>query len=311
MYCFIVNPHSCSGKGYQIWLRVKAELDRLNIEYQSWLTDHRGHARELSAMLTASSHPGNEDNIIIAVGGDGTLNEIVDGMDVSSHITLGYIPTGSGNDFARSMKIPKNPVKALNRVLHPRYYQFLDYGVVSCDNSEVSHRRFVVSSGIGYDADVCYRINTSHLKTLMCHIHLTKLSYVVMGIQALCHMKPCSGWLCLDETKKIPLKDVAFVSSHIHKFEGGGFRFAPKADPCDGCFDVCSISHASRTNVIPTLLMALPGRHTRCRTVRIYRCRELSIHLDSPRTVHADGEILGQHNDVSLTCHAKQLRFIV
>ncbi len=311
MYYFIVNPHSRSGKGYQIWLRLKDELDKTAIEYQVFMTEHPGHARELAASLSQGPAAEDRDAVIVAVGGDGTLNETIDGLHVASHITLGYIPMGSGNDFARSMKIPDDPVRALERVLHPHYYRFLDYGVVSCDTCDINHRRFVVSSGIGFDANVCYLINTSPIKKFLCKIHLTKICYVILGIQALCQMHTTSGSLVLDDTKKVSLKNVAFISTHIQKFEGGGFRFAPKADPGDGYFDVCVVSHATRLRCVPALLLALPGLHPICKIVRIYRCRELSIHLDAPCTVHADGEILGVHTDVSLTCRTRQLRVIV
>lgn len=310
MYYFIVNPHSRSGKGKQIWNRLKKQLDQSTIQYQAFLTDHRGHARELTASLTAAG-TNEEDKIIIAVGGDGTLNEVVDGLHVASHVTLGFIATGSGNDFSRGMKLPKNPKKALQRILHPRYFRFLDYGVLSCDVSDINHHRFVVSSGIGYDAEVCYEINTSPFKRFLCHIHLSKLSYVCIGIHRLLCLKPVDGYLILDGNKKITLKHAAFVSTHIHKCEGGGFRFAPKADPCDGQFDLCVITHVNRRRMVPALILAIFGHHTCCNIVRTYRCHDVSIHLDSPRTVHADGENMGSHTDVSLSCRSKQLRFIV
>lgn len=311
MYYFIVNPNSRSGKGYQIWLRLKAELEKSTAEYQAYLTEHPGHARELAAMLTAPSGDGEENRIIVAVGGDGTLNEVVDGLNVSSHITLGYIPTGSGNDFARSLKLPKKPIKALHRILHPRYFRFLDYGVLSCDVCDINHRRFVVSSGIGFDAEVCARISRSRLKRFLCRIHLSKLSYIAIGLQSLFCMHPVSGSMVLDGVKKVPLKNAAFISTHIQRYEGGGFKFAPKADPCDGQFDLCVISHTGRLRMIPALLLSFGGLHTRCNIVRTYRCHELSIHVNAPCTVHADGEVLGSHSDVALSCRTRQLRVIV
>ena len=311
MYYFIVNTNSRSGKAAKIWQQVKAELDSSAVEYEAYLTEYPGHAKALAEELTVVPQDAGENRIIVAVGGDGTLNEVVDGLHVSSHITLGYIPTGSGNDFARSMKISKKPLKALHRVLHPRYFRFLDYGVLSCDTCDINHRRFVVSSGMGFDADVCRHINSSKLKRFLCKIHLSKLSYIVLGIKALISMKRNTGYMVLDAAKKVNLKDVAFVASHIHKSEGGGFRFAPKADPCDGQFEVCVVSHTTRLKMVPTLVLALFGLHTKSKIVRMYRCHEISVHMDKPATVHADGEVLGNYTDVSLSCRTKQLRFIV
>lgn len=311
MYYFIVNPHSRSGKGYAIWRRLETELKKSTIEYQVCLTERPGHARELAARLTAGPHDDSSSHVIVAVGGDGTLNEVIDGLNISAHATLGYIPTGSGNDFARSLRLPRTPQKALWRVLHPRYFRFLDYGVLSCDVCDINHRRFAVSSGIGFDAAVCQRLNSSVLKRFLCRVHLSKVSYVALGLQSLLRLRRVSGQLILDGVKKIPLKNAAFVATHIHKYEGGGFKFAPKADPCDGQFDVCVFSHTSRLKMIPPLILAFFGLHTRCNIVRTYRCRELSIHMDSPCAVHADGEVLGVHSDVTLSCRTRQLRVIV
>lgn len=311
MYYFIVNTNSRSGKAAKIWQEIQAELDRSGVEYEAYISEYQGHTKVLASELTAAPRNAGENQIIVAVGGDGTLNEVVDGLHVSHHITLGYIPTGSGNDFARSMKISKKPLKALHRVLHPRYFRFLDYGVLSCDTCDINHRRFVVSTGIGFDADVCRFINGSKLKKFLCKIHLSKLSYIVLGLRALMSMKSSDGHMVLDSAKKINLKDVAFVATHIHKSEGGGFRFAPKADPCDGQFEICVVSHANRLQMIPTLVLALFGLHTKSKLVRMYQCHELSIHMDRPSTVHADGEVLGNYTDVSVNCRTKQLRFIV
>ena len=307
MYYFIVNPQSRSGRGYRIWRQLEGELKKSTAEYQAFLTERPGHARELAARLTSGRQEAGSSQVIVAVGGDGTLNEVIDGLNLSSHVTLGYIPTGSGNDFARSLRLPKNPQKALRRILHPRYFRFLDYGVLSCDICDINHRRFAVSSGIGFDAAVCQRLNASRFKRLLCRVRLTKLSYVAIGLQSLFQLRTVSGRLTLDGIKKIPLKDVAFLSTHVQKFEGGGF----KADPCDGQFDVCVFSHASRLRMIPPLLLSFAGFHTRCNIVRIYRCKELSIHMDTPCAVHADGEVLGVHSDVTLSCRTRQLRVIV
>lgn len=311
MYYFIVNPQSRSGKGAQIWRRLEVELKKSTAEYQVYLTERPGHARELAARLTSGQTEPASSQVVVAVGGDGTLNEVLDGLHVSSQVTLGYIPTGSGNDFARSMRIPKTPQRALHRILHPRYFRFLDYGVLSCDICNINHRRFAVSSGIGFDAAVCQRLDASAFKKFLCRIHLSKLSYIFIGLQSLFRMRRVSGQLILDGIKKIPLKDIAFLSTHVQKYEGGGFKFAPKADPCDGQFDICVFSHVTRLKMIPPLLLAFVGMHTRCNIVRTYRCKELTVHMEAPCAVHADGESLGLHSDVTLSCRTRQLRVIV
>lgn len=312
MYQFIVNPHSKSGKGYQIWLRIEKKLKQQNIEYQAYLTEHRGHARELAAMLTTpADETDREPRTLIILGGDGTLNEVVNGLTFLVPTTLGYIPTGSGNDFARSMHLPKRPGTVLKRLLKPKYHPFIDYGVVSFGKEELCHRRFAVSCGIGFDAEVCQDLFTSKAKEWMNRIHMGKLAYIVVGIKRIAMMKPCDGYVELDRTKRINLKKVAFISSHIQRYEGGGFMFAPDADSNDGMLDLCVIAGTNRLKVIPVLLASLFGRHTGMKGVHHYRCREAHIHMETPLWIHTDGETFEPQTDLTLTCMERRLRIIV
>ena len=101
MYYFIVNPGSRSGNGKYVWQKAERILDQEDVEYRVFFTAYRTHATELAAEITART----ERLTLIAVGGDGTVNEVINGIRDFSRVTLGYIPTGSSNDFARCMGI--------------------------------------------------------------------------------------------------------------------------------------------------------------------------------------------------------------
>ena len=183
MYHFVINPHSRSGKAYQIWLRIQAKLKKQHIEFDAHLTEKPGHARELATMLTTPvDDDDQEPRTLIILGGDGTLNEVINGLTFLVPITLGYIPTGSGNDFARSMRLSKKPDKVLKHLLNPKYHPYIDYGIVTYGTQAPVHRRFAVSCGIGYDAGVCEALLTSKVKEWFNRIHLGKLSYLIVGI---------------------------------------------------------------------------------------------------------------------------------
>ena len=128
MYYFIVNPNSRCGRGRNIWKKVERMLKASYTEYQAFFTEKPGDARRFARELTEGCR---DSSVIIGVGGDGTVNEILDGLSFCGSITLGYIPAGSGNDLARSLKLPKNPVRCLKKILHPKYYKLMDYGVTS------------------------------------------------------------------------------------------------------------------------------------------------------------------------------------
>ena len=120
MYSFIVNPNARSGLGLEIWKQVEEILNEKNVEYKVYMTRYPEHASEFAKEITEAY----ENPTIIAMGGDGTVNEVMNGITDFSKVTLGYIPIGSSNDFARGLELPKDPVDALNAVitkphLHP------------------------------------------------------------------------------------------------------------------------------------------------------------------------------------------------
>ena len=100
MYNFIVNPNAKGGQGEKLWRRLEKRLAYLGIEYEAFLTTKAGDASVFAANLTKKCR---EPRIIVIVGGDGIVNEVVDGLCFGGPVTLGYIPTGSGNDLARSL----------------------------------------------------------------------------------------------------------------------------------------------------------------------------------------------------------------
>lgn len=308
MYFFIVNPHSRSGRGMRLWNRLKAELSKRQVEYEVFLTERAGHAAAIAEKLTKER---KEDTVLVAVGGDGTLNEVIDGIIFNRNVALGYIPAGTGNDFSRSLRLPKDPVKNLDRILASSNYKILDYGVVSYGGFECTNRRFAVSCGIGFDAEVCHEIVNAVLGRSLERLRLEKFTYIMTGMKKLIQTKPSNGFMILDDMKRVDFRNLLFLSIHIHKYEGGGFAFAPKADPEDGYLDVCAVSNLSKRRIIPVLLGALFGIHGSLRGVRIYRCKEIRVHLDTPAQVHTDGELCGGQTELLARCIEKKVKLIV
>ena len=118
MYAFIVNPHARTGLGLKVWRQLEAVIEKQSLTYQVFLTRYPGHATEFARALTA----GPEKILLIILGGDGTINEVVNGIQDFSKVTLGYIPIGSSNDFARSMKLSRKPEVLLKQILSPSNY---------------------------------------------------------------------------------------------------------------------------------------------------------------------------------------------
>lgn len=196
MYAFIVNPHARTGLGLKVWKQLENVLKKQNVEYQTFLTRYPNHAAEFAHTLTS----GPEAVTLIILGGDGTINEVVNGIQDFSKVTLGYIPIGSSNDFARSMKLSRKPEHMLLQILSPSEYAYINIGRLTYHGQT---RRFAVSSGIGFDADVCFHNTPTGIKRLLNRLKLGKLSYTAVALFLLMALKPRSMSLTLDGQKNI------------------------------------------------------------------------------------------------------------
>lgn len=308
MYNFIVNPHAGTGRGMMIWKAMIRYLDSHNIEYEAFLTGGPGDARAIAKGLTEDA---GEPRYIVAVGGDGTMNEVLDGVSFHAPLTLGYIPAGSGNDLAKSLRMPGGVIKCLKKQLTPRHFTMIDYGVLSYGTQEVSHRRFLVSAGIGFDAAVCQDALTSKCRQRLTRLGLGRLSYIILGIRQFFRCKSSKGYIILDGVKKVEFNNILFISCHIQPSEGGGFLFAPRADGSDGKMNICVVSHAARTKLIPVLLAAFAGQRGKRKGARSFECREIAIHTEASLPVHVDGESCGMQTDIQAGCIARKVRMML
>ncbi len=307
MYYFIVNPKARKGIGEKIWNKLERQLLQSGAEYQVYITREAGDARTIAHELTEGCR---EPRVLVAVGGDGTVNEVLNGICFGGQITFGYIPTGSGNDLARSLKLPKNPRRCMKMVLNPKYYRYLDYGILTIGRQEPVYRRFAVSSGIGMDAAVCHSLHDMCCRPGRKMPGLGPFRYLVLGIRHFLFAKPSRGYLILDGVKKVEFNHIYFISCHIHPFEGGGFLFAPNADSSDGLLEVCVAHHSSKRKLFPALVAALMHQKGHHRGLHHYQCREVQIHLENPMSVHVDGECCMCDSDIHLRCIEKKLRVI-
>ena len=301
---FIVNPQSRSGKAVEIWADVENHLKQKNIPYELHMTKCAGDAVNLARKISTTAPQTQESINVVALGGDGTLCEVLNGLQLTDNVNLGYIPTGSGNDFGRSMHYPSNRLTMVERITDTPETTTIDFGTVKLGNSPWAENRFAVSCGIGFDAAVCDALLTSKWKQFFNAIHLGKLSYIVVGLIELCKMKTTDGYIVVDG-KRIDLKKVSFISCHIQPFEGGGFRFAPKADPRDGKLELCVMSGGSKLELIPVLLKALFRAPMESSHVHNYSCKKVYIHLDRPSSTHTDGEVHGLQTDITV-CNSDQ-----
>lgn len=309
-YYFIVNPLASSGKAAVVWRDCKNYLDKHRIAYEVFMTSYGGHAAKLAAALTTSEER-TKDKTIIVIGGDGTLGDVVSGINISAQVALAYIPGGSGNDFAKSNHISKRPVRRLKQILRRKKIVWMDYGIISYIQGELQQRRFMVSSGLGLDAKICEGVQISPLKSFFNKFHIGRVVYIEVGLRAVFKEKPISLQLQLDGVRTLDLEDVRYISIQIQPSEGGGFKMAPQADNQDGVFDLCIVTTRKRLQLIRILLASLFGRHAKMHGVHMIRCTSAAFRMSQSVCVHTDGEICGHLKEFNVLCEKRKLKMIM
>lgn len=311
MYHIIINPASRSGKGLKIWKeQLEPILLREEIPFRSYCSKQAGEVSEIVRELCCHAKQTSDANHLnlIILGGDGTINEALQGMDDSTDITLGYIPTGSSNDFARDLKIPRQSIAALNFILHNGTAHPMDLGTITYEDGQ--KRRFIVSTGIGYDAAVCEEVQRSKMKAFCNKIGLGKLTYLGIALKQLFVTKAVSATITLDDQPPIEMKRMLLITSMLHRYEGGGFMFCPTADASDGLLNLCAVSDLPKLLILFALPTAFWGKHYIFRGIDAYTAARIKIDVSVPCWVHTDGEVRRQTTSYTIECNPGAIRVI-
>lgn len=306
MYYFIVNTQSRTGNAARIWNEVKVVLKKENVQYKAFETSFEGHATELARSLTENT---TDIVHIIIMGGDGTINEVVNGIADFDKVRLGVIPTGTGNDFARNLGIKGSTEEIIHDILNTVQGIKLDIGAVEW--GEEHHRRlFTISSGIGFDALVCKYALTSHVKRVFNMLHLGKLAYLVLTVRSLFAIKTYDADASFGKHSDRTFKKVIFSAAMNLRAEGGGVPMAPSSNPSDGLVAFCVASDIPLLILPFCLILLVLGKHEKLKYFHIFNDVSAHIHTSTPVVLHADGEYLADVTDVWYECLPKRLELL-
>lgn len=270
MLTFIVNPVAGNGYTLKIEPQLQAEMARRNLMCRFIRTEAPGHATVLARNATEEEGCTG----VIAVGGDGTSFEVACGL-MNSGIPMGIIPAGTGNDFIKTVGIPRKPMDALEFLLtHPAR---------PVDVGGLNDRLFLNVCGTGFDVTV---LDYTVAAKKVCRGIFPYLLGLIRGIV---HYKPVHVRFIADG--KTDERDVLICSVANGKFFGGGIPICPEATPHDGLLDLIVIPHQPRWKVplfLPSLLM---GRVLRFPFTVHKRCTQIDLYSQGMR-LNVDGEIL-------------------
>lgn len=306
MYYFIVNTQARNGNAEYIWNIVKDVLKREEIQYKAFETSFEGHATELAQKLC---HIDEEKVNIIILGGDGTINEVVNGITDFDKVRFGVIPTGTGNDFARNLGIKGATEDIIHDILKCEKGTKIDLGVISW-NQQTKRRLFCISSGIGFDALVCKYSMTSRVKRVLNSIKLGKLAYLLLTIRSLFAIKTFDAKAFFENRDEESFKDIIFAVGMNLRAEGGGVPMAPSSNPRDGLLLFCIAADIPKLILPYCLVRLVLGKHEDLKYFHVHNGTSCHIKTDSKVVLHADGEYLGDVSEVWYECLPQKLEVL-
>jgi len=266
-YKIIFNPAAKNGKARQQIPYILDLLKNSNIDFSFSETQYPLHAIKLAESAI------KDHDVILAAGGDGTINEIINGMSGSGRF-LGIIPLGSGNDFIKTLGIPDNVNEAI-KIICGKKHQKIDLG-------KANDRIFSNGVGIGFDAVVVDE------KNKMKKYH-EKYVYYNAIIKSLFKYKPAE--IIVSMNNKIITQPFFMVSVGNGKYMGGGFMLNPDASFSDGKLDVCMIDNISKFTVMKHISKVIKGTHSVLEEVTLGRGNSVLLKSEQGFPVQIDGEL--------------------
>ena len=274
----IINPTAGRGRaGKQV-----PEIRRLlGAKAENWVWQHTQKRGDATKMAREAVEDGVR--LVIAVGGDGTLHEVVNGV-LGSGATVGLIPFGTGNDFARSLGLFGSLETACKAVTEG-VVKHIDIGVIE-GNGTGGKRHFLVLTGTGYDARTAQTVNdgVKHLSG--------PLAYVWGAVLTLRTFEPFALTLTLDDQppRKVQAMFASFANAET---TGGGMKIAPGATVDDGFLDICLVETVSKPTLLYQLTQVFSGKHVGHPAVTMLRAKNIAVDANPPQPLLIDGEVIG------------------
>jgi diacylglycerol kinase (ATP) len=305
---FIINPVSARGATLRTWDEARRELSRLNIEFTERVTSHAGDAIEITREAIASGIAR-----VVAVGGDGTLSEVVNGYTdkngraIDDSIAIGLMPSGTGSDFRRSVGL--NDWRDTLRALVESETRMIDAARITFSDASGAtvSRAFINIASFGLGGEVSAHVNRWR-KSLPRWVG-GRARFIAASVRALDSFKSKSVKVELDGEQRLEISSNLIVVAN-GKYAGGGMKLAPHAELDDGLLDVILTDRATRLDVIRELPRIQRGGYLKNPKVTETRAREVVIESDEPMAIDVDGEMVG-FTPARLKVLPKALRFIL
>ena len=289
-FCMIVNPNAGKKQGLTASEEAARNFKEQGIEYEIMVSKVPGDSINLASSLNISNFDG-----ILAVGGDGTLFEVINGLFKNKeelHIPIGQIPVGTGNSFIKDLGISTRE-DALNKILSGQTRE-IDLGEFSYSSGKYYFANLL---GTGFVSNVAYRAKK--------YKKVGSLSYVFGVLEEVTVLKAAKIELNIDG--KIIKREAVFTEICNSRFTGGDMMMAPDAKIDDGLLDVIILNKVSRRKLLSLFPSLFKGEHVKDDTVEVFKGRNISLKSDHPLALTPDGETFGE-TPIDIHIHPKKIR---
>ncbi len=282
----VVNPAAGGGKAEKDWGKIERLLVKHKILFEPVFTNKRLHAMVLTRKMIESGY-----SRIIVVGGDGTMNEVINGVFAqksipTNEVMLGMISVGTGNDWGKMFNIPSDYEEAIKTIKTQKTF-IQDAGVVTyCKSNKTWQRYFINIAGMGFGAKVVSRSNNLKAKGKS-----SPSLYLVTLFTSLLSYKSIKAEIQIDGTSF--KRNIFNLNIGIGKFNGGGMMPIPDAIADDGLYSITLIKKMGRIRVIANIKKLYNGQITRHKRVESYTGKTINVDSKSILHLETDGETLG------------------
>lgn len=286
---FIINPVAGGGKANDLISLIEEIMDKHNREYTLILTTEPNHA------IVVVENNIDQYEIFVAVGGDGTVNEVARGLTNKGKGTLGIIPGGTGNDMAKSLGIPSDPEKALEALCRGLK--------IDIDTGNANGNNFLNIASVGFDAEVT--INNVKIKKVI----KSRISYAISVIYTLLSFKKKKIKINIDG--EVLEDEIILLAVGNGRYYGGGMEILPMAIVDDGFLDICLISGLGKIKILFLFPSIFKGNHIKYKKyVKIYKAKSVVVNTEEGIYLNIDGDVLPRQKEIKFSIEDKKLNVV-
>jgi diacylglycerol kinase (ATP) len=271
-YLFIINPIAGNGKGLKYISKIQHYFKDRTEEFNIELTQYKNHGEEI-----AKKYADSNNYHIFAIGGDGTINEVLNGMAGTNSI-LSIIPCGTGNDFIKTLYG--------NCVIEDYIANLIEGNTIYVDLAKVNSRYYLNIASVGFDSEVAYNVSKfKRLRFLPGIIaYLFSVLYTAFKFRAID--------LEIEINNKVVKQKTFLLAAANGKCYGGGFFIAPEASLFDEKLDICNIKKVTFLKLLTSIKKAINGDIKHIKEVSYSKCKRVMVTSPKEFTLNVDGELL-------------------